>query len=251
MKAVVLEKLNDKCIVLAEDETMREIPAAGCSVGDVVDISAQLISHRARKRRWQRVAAVAAMLLIAFCGAFSYSTFTVSATVTTQGDAPIMYYLNHRGQVLRAEALNETGEDVMSSMGDIGRRPSLEETLSKTEAIMQEKGYLEEDEYLTYTTDKDRDGKADEKKTFDPAKAGSGNAPSKKEPASSSGKQKQDNTVENGGTTKDKDSNKNPTRASEKKQETKTDKDPGAGAQSGNDGGSEFHDDGNKNDGKQ
>ncbi len=170
MKAVVMEKVNDGFIVLAHDESMHSIPLAdGIEVGDVVDVDAYLKRQpvRARNVQLRRIAACAAALLVAVFGTFSYMTYDVSAAVTTDGDASIVYYLNHRGQVLRAEALNEAGEEVLNAMGGVKNRLKFEDVLLKTEKVMQEKGYLGTDESLSYEVDKNNDERVDEKKKLD------------------------------------------------------------------------------------
>ena len=178
MRAVVLEKDNNEFIVLAHDESMHSIPCRdGVEVGDVIELDAYLNRHSysaARSTQLRRIAAYAAALMVAFFGVFSYMTFDVSATVTTDGEASIVYYLNHRGQVLKAEAINEEGEEVLEAMGGVSHRPKLDDVLKETEKAMQDKGYLGSDERLSYETDKDNDGKQDERKTLGGETSGSG-----------------------------------------------------------------------------
>ena len=106
MLGVVLSKQNNGCIVLAEDESMRTIPAAKAGsaelqVGDVIDLDRYLGLRRHIDLRILRVLAIVVVVVIAIIGIFWYTTFDVSATVTTRGEAPVTLYLNHWGHVLR------------------------------------------------------------------------------------------------------------------------------------------------------
>ncbi|MBQ9180411.1 MAG: hypothetical protein IJ132_06395, partial [Firmicutes bacterium] len=111
MKAVVLENNNDNCIVLAEDGSMHTIPAA-FEVGAEFELDPYLRKKVNAGAMRKRLVAVAAAFIFVIFGSFYYTTYTVSATVTTDGDAPIIYYLNHRGQVLRAEPQNKAAKKV-------------------------------------------------------------------------------------------------------------------------------------------
>lgn len=176
MKAVVLEKQNTQCIVLADDESMHTIEAPRLQVGDVFDLAPYLRGRsRISRKGWQRVLAAAAVLMIALCTGFWYTTFTVSATVTTEGEAPIAYYLNHRGQVLRAEPLNDEAKALMNSMGGVDGRPPLDTVLKKTEKAMHEKGLLGEDEHLTYKRERGKVDKSAEKDFSDKENGGNSN----------------------------------------------------------------------------
>ena len=212
MKAVILEKQNNECIVLAEDESMHTIPApAGSDVGDVIDLSEHLRKQRTQwmnRKSWQRVAAAAAVLLIALFGTFYYTTFTVSATVTTEGDAPIVYYLNHRGQVLRAEPQNDAAEGVLDGMGGIEHRPDLDDVLDRTERAMQKQGLLGKKERLSYSTRPE--GKADEPQNSSGTKATSenGTAPAQQKPSKDSDTKDKKTADKNGDKDKDKDKDK-------------------------------------------
>ena len=103
------------------------------------------------RRRAILIAAIAAAVLLALCGIYYYMTYTVSATVITEGKARIAFDVNHRDQVLEAEAINKAGKEVLNEIGSIEGRPDIEDVLTETEEIMHEKGYLEENEHLTYS----------------------------------------------------------------------------------------------------
>ena len=149
MKAVVLENNNDNCIVLAEDGSMHTIPAA-FEVGAEFELDPYLRKKVNAGAMRKRLVAVAAAFIFAIFGSFYYTTFTVSATVTTDGDAPIIYYLNHRGQVLRAEPQNKAAKKVLKDMGGIESRPPIEEVMEKAEASLKKNGFLDNKESLEY-----------------------------------------------------------------------------------------------------
>ena len=149
MKAVVLENNNDNCIVLAEDGSMHTIPAA-FEVGAEFELDPYLRKKVNAGAMRKRLVAVAAAFIFAIFGSFYYTTFTVSATVTTDGDAPIIYYLNHRGQVLRAEPQNKAAKKVLKDMGGIESRPPIEEVMEKAEASLKKNGFLDKKESLEY-----------------------------------------------------------------------------------------------------
>lgn len=149
MKAVVLESKDNKCIVLAEDGSMHTIPAA-FEVGAEFELDPYLRKRVSTGGVRKRLVAVAAAFIFAIFGSFYYTTFTVSATVTTDGDAPIIYYLNHRGQVLRAEPQNKAAKKVLKDMGGIDSRPPIEEVMEKAEVSLKKNGFLDKKESLEY-----------------------------------------------------------------------------------------------------
>lgn len=148
MKAVVLERKGNTCIVLADDGCVYRIHAS-FHAGDEIDVSRYLAREKRMKRTIQRTIAIASILVLALLGTFCYTTYDVSAAVTTEGDAPITYYVNHRGRVLSAEGQNEEGKRLLEGI-DIKDRPPIDKALDRTEHMMREEGFLGEDENLKY-----------------------------------------------------------------------------------------------------
>ncbi len=131
-KAVVLEIQGNYAAVLMHDGTVKKLRNNGYSVGQEIDLGEPAVHFS--KQRLARAAAVAAAVLAVSGSGLVYASETVMAysTVTvTIDDTEMELTLNRRDEVIKATALDDSGNAIAEKL-EISRlrRKSLDETVS-------------------------------------------------------------------------------------------------------------------------
>ena len=152
MKAVVLEIRKNEAAVLCKDGQIVKIRRNGLAVGDSIDISdAEICSDKKvtfyKKLRQYGSVAAAAALLLGFGGNHIYNTAIACSYVSLDINPSIEYTLNRQDCVLDVTAVNEDAEEIVEQLKEQGiRKESLVDAISMTAEILQENGYITEDE---------------------------------------------------------------------------------------------------------
>ena len=142
MKAVVLEVKDGKSAILMKDGTVRKVNKA-YKVGQTINISARSGSYV------RYIGMVAAALVLITTGGFAYGYETVQACsyVTLDINPSIEYVMNRLDQVIGIEAINEDAVSIVDEVNDItDRKASLSEAVGNTLDVLNENGYMSEDE---------------------------------------------------------------------------------------------------------
>ena len=149
MKAIVLEKKGPFAVVLREDGSFEKI-RRDCQVGETIEISAEVIPLRPRRRSIYRSAAAAVLILALISSSFVYLTVPASAYVSLDtGDVSVELAVNRLGNVVSVESLGDGDEELpVDFVSDMkGRR--VEDAVSGAMGYFEEQGYLSEpDDYM-------------------------------------------------------------------------------------------------------
>ena len=150
MKATVMESGGGRSVILAEDGLFYDIEGS-YAVGSIIEYSKQesaaTDAFRLRRARLvRRAAAVAACLVMAlFGGLYSYRNLMVYADVTLDGGMPVKCSLNRRGEVIKVEALDESGEELAKQLNENGARgKTIEAVLSEAVVYIEKEGDAED-----------------------------------------------------------------------------------------------------------
>ncbi|MBU5482036.1 anti-sigma-I factor RsgI family protein [Blautia sp. MSJ-19] len=169
MKAVVLEIRKNEAAVLCEDGQIVKIRRNGLAVGDSIDISdAEICPDKKvvfyKKLRQYGSVAAAAALLLGFGGSHVYNTAIACSYVSLDINPSIEYTLNRQDCVLDVTAVNKDAEEIVEQLKEQGiKKEPLADAISMTAEILQENGYIIEDEtdYILINVASDSDKKSE------------------------------------------------------------------------------------------
>ena len=174
MKATVLESADGRSVILAEDGLFYSTDGI-YETGEIIEYEAPAIYAEAeaqifdepayssgiagdprirqdgisrsgdgyavrRSALSRRIAAIAACLVIALSvTAYSYQNLMVYADVTLDGDMPVTFSLNRKGEIIRMEPADENGRALAEDMRENGMKgKSIEKALEYAEKYMVE-----------------------------------------------------------------------------------------------------------------
>lgn len=169
MKAVVLEIRKNEAAVLCKDGQIVKIRRNGLAVGDSIDISdAEICPDKKvvfyKKLRQYGSVAAAAALLLGFGGNHIYNTAIACSYVSLDINPSIEYTLNRQDCVLDVTAVNEDAEEIVEQLKEQGiKKESLSDAISMTAELLQENGYITDDEtdYILINVASDSDKKSE------------------------------------------------------------------------------------------
>lgn len=168
MKAVVLEIRKNEAAVLCKDGQIVKIRRSGLTVGDSIEISdAEICPDRKvvfyKKLRQYGSVAAAAALLLGFGGSHVYNTAIACSYVSLDINPSIEYTLNRQDCVLDVTAVNEDAQEIVEQLKEQGiKKEPLADAISMTADLLQENGYITEDEtdYILINVSSDSDKKS-------------------------------------------------------------------------------------------
>ena len=152
MKAVVLEIRKNEAAVLCKDGQIVKIRRTGLTIGDTIDISdAEICPDKKvvfyKKLRQYGSVAAAAALLLGFGGNHIYNTAIACSYVSLDINPSIEYTLNRQDCVLDVTAVNEDAQEIVEQLKEQGiKKEPLADAISMTADLLQENGYITEDE---------------------------------------------------------------------------------------------------------
>lgn len=169
MKAVVLEIRKNEAAVLCKDGQIVKIRRSGLTVGDSIEISdAEIRLDRKvvfyKKLRQYGSVAAAAALLLGFGGSHIYNTAIACSYVSLDINPSIEYTLNRQDCVLDVTAVNEDAQEIVEQLKEQGiKKEPLADAISMTADLLQENGYITEDEtdYILINVSSDSDQKSE------------------------------------------------------------------------------------------
>lgn len=168
MKAVVLEIKKNEAAVLCKDGQIVKIRRTGLTIGDTIDISdAEICPDKKvvfyKKLRQYGSVAAAAALLLGFGGSHVYNTAIACSYVSLDINPSIEYTLNRQDCVLDVTAVNEDAQEIVEQLKEQGiKKEPLADAISMTADLLQENGYITEDEtdYILINVSSDSDKKS-------------------------------------------------------------------------------------------
>lgn len=115
MKAVIVDLRGKHAAALDETGRIVKIPNADYGIGQEIELHAVPPARQKVNRRFASAAAAAVLVL----GLGTGTAFALPyGTVTLDSDSAIEYTINRFDQVLSARALNEEGEEILSSLDE-------------------------------------------------------------------------------------------------------------------------------------
>lgn len=138
MKGIIVEASKIDAVVLLEDGTFQKVKNNRYEVG-------QQITLKLRKKVSRFVAGAAsfaAAVAVFTIGTFAY--FTPTDYVSLDVNPSIEYSLNRFDRILKAEAVNDDGEKILSQLEV--KHMTVEKGVKKTLDLLIEEGYLTDDE---------------------------------------------------------------------------------------------------------
>ncbi len=153
MKAVVVSLRNGRAAVLSQDGTFNDIKDDNYSVGQTIEYkpegSRRILSLSTRAVR--AIAASVALVILA-AGTFTANTYAYS-TVTLDINPSLRYELNYFDRVLRFDAFNNDGEDIvnMISVEVVGKK--IDAAIDSTLDALDEENYIGESTPVVMTVD--------------------------------------------------------------------------------------------------
>ena len=143
MKSVVLELKKNKAAVLNPNGTVDIIENRGYCVGQLLDLSEKsqsgIISFIGKHARQ---AAAAAVFLIAGTSLLTANTYAFS-TVTMDINPSLSYSLNAFDKVIKMEAMNEDGQDIVDAVGNDVKWQKLDKAISITLNSLESADYID------------------------------------------------------------------------------------------------------------
>ena len=129
MKALVLEKRGELAAVLREDGTYTTTKQP-CSVGETVELNAEIVTLPRRRKTWVRTVVAAALALALLTGSYSFLADSAYAYVSLDaGETSVEVSVNRLGRVISARALNEGSEEIAQALTPELRGRRLEDAL--------------------------------------------------------------------------------------------------------------------------
>lgn len=114
MKGIIVEKLDDKCVLLLSDGTFRTVKAAGePQIGTVFYINTQ---HSAAFYLQKAASMVAAILLVVFLGWGAYSWTIPVQYINIDINPSVELAINRYDRIIRMTPLNDDGERLLKSV---------------------------------------------------------------------------------------------------------------------------------------
>jgi len=147
MKAIILERQGDEAAVLREDGDIVRVRVGG-EVGETVELTAEIVPLRQKKKkRWVRSAVAAALALTVTGSTLGYLGTSASAYVSVDvEDSAIELTVNHFGRVIGVSALDQDAEALAESLYREVRRKPMNEALDHTMQRLSDEGYFGGDE---------------------------------------------------------------------------------------------------------
>ena len=169
MKAVVLEIRKNEAAVLCKNGQIIKIRRKGLVAGETIELSAAEIRQDKKvvfykKLRQYGSVAAAAALLLGFGGNHIYNTAIACSYVSLDINPSIEYTLNRQDCVLDVTAVNEDAEEIVEQLKEQGiKKESLADAISMTADLLQENGYIieEETDYILINVASDSDKKSE------------------------------------------------------------------------------------------
>lgn len=141
MKGIVLERLDDKLIVLTTDGGFIEID----KLNDSVDIGEEIVINTStgnKKQIFRRLIAAAAVFLIFFIGNYGvYSYYTPQGYVNVDINPSIEIAYNVYGKPIKLRGLNEDGNRVIEKVDKFYLK-SIDITIDEIIKVSREEGFI-------------------------------------------------------------------------------------------------------------
>ena len=149
MKALVLEKRGERAAVLREDGTYTTTKQP-CEIGETIELNAEIVTLRRRRKTWARAAAAAVLALVLLSGSYTYLATSAYAYVSLDsGETSVEVAVNRLGRVISVDAMNEASEETAKALTPELRGKRLEDALPEAmERIRPEEAEGTSDVYL-------------------------------------------------------------------------------------------------------
>ena len=151
MRSVVVELKKNKAAVLKPDGSVEIIRNKNYTVGQLLDLPeknrAKIITFMGK---YARQAAAAAIVLILGTGLLTANTYAFT-TVTMDLTPSLSYSLNAFDKVIRMEALNEDGQEIVDAVADEVKGQKLDKAVSITLNGLESADYIDEDTEAVFT----------------------------------------------------------------------------------------------------
>ncbi len=112
MKAVILEIIKEKAVVMKENGTVRRVRNKNYSVGDEIYMKEGIFSHR----KWAPI--VAALLIFAMVGTGTWAYATPAYEISVDGEDQILFEVNKLGKVINVRYEEEKDGEVLEPKDD-------------------------------------------------------------------------------------------------------------------------------------
>ena len=151
MRSVVVELKKNKAAVLKPDGSVEIIKNKNYTPGQLLDLPeknrAKIITFMGK---YARQAAAAAIVLILGTGLLTANTYAFT-TVTMDLTPSLSYSLNAFDKVIRMEALNEDGQEIVDAVADEVKGQKLDKAVSITLNGLESADYIDEDTEAVFT----------------------------------------------------------------------------------------------------
>lgn len=151
MRSVVVELKKNMAAVLKPDGSVEIIKNKNYTPGQLLDLPeknrAKIITFMGK---YARQAAAAAIVLILGTGLLTANTYAFT-TVTMDLTPSLSYSLNAFDKVIRMEALNEDGQEIVDAVADEVKGQKLDKAVSITLNGLESADYIDEDTEAVFT----------------------------------------------------------------------------------------------------
>ena len=151
MRSVVVELKNNKAAVLKPDGSVDIISNKNYTVGQLLDLPEKSRSKiTVFMGKYARQTAAAAVFLILSTGLLTANTYAFT-TVTMDINPSLSYSLNAFDKVIKMEALNEDGQDIVDAVGNEVKWQKLDKAVSITLNGLESADYIGEETDAVFT----------------------------------------------------------------------------------------------------
>jgi hypothetical protein len=161
MKALVLEVKNGEAAVLRSDGVVVKT-SQKCSVGETIELGAEIISISRRRKAWLRGGVAAILALGILSGSYSYFAVSACAYVSLDaGDSSVEFSVNRLSRVISVRALNSGSENIASELSSDMRGKRVDEAMSETVLRISEFAAEDDEAYIIAGITSDTDERAE------------------------------------------------------------------------------------------